>query len=117
VRLVRIGGTAIAYLAGDVDCAYADELAIGLAEAMSGDHVIVDLTQATFIDSTVINALVIAHRAAELAKATLTVVPGPASVMHTLSVSGVDEFLTFDPRNNAESPGNSAHARPGDARS
>jgi len=93
VRLVHHNSTAIVCLRGDIDVNSRDELRVKLAEALAADRVIVDLSRARFIDSTTINALLVAHRAAQLAKVTLTIAPGPDNVMRTLRIAGVAELL------------------------
>jgi stage II sporulation protein AA (anti-sigma F factor antagonist) len=90
VDLVRADGTAVLYLRGEVDMALADRLEAAIAEGMGGHRLVFDLTHATFIDSTVINALVAAHHDAAITDTSLTLVPGPDAVMRTLAVSGVD---------------------------
>ena len=95
VDLVRTDGTAVLYLRGDVDMVLADELREAIAEGMSGRRLVLDLTHATFIDSTVIGALVAAHRDAGIADTRIELVPGPENVMRTLSLSGVDDLFAF----------------------
>jgi anti-anti-sigma factor len=96
VDVVRTDGTAVLYLRGEVDMALADDLTAAIAEGMTGDRLVIDLAHATFIDSTVIGALVAAHREAAVAGTSITVVPGPDRVMRTLSVSGVDVLFAFE---------------------
>ena len=60
-----------------------------------GQTILVDLTTATFVDSTVISWLVgIAHRAAE-ARAGVVLLAGPGAVRRTLELSGVTRFITL----------------------
>jgi anti-sigma B factor antagonist len=97
IDLVRTDGTAVVYLRGEVDMALAHRLKDAIAEGLTGHRLVIDLTHATFIDSTVIGALVAAHRDAAVADVCLTLVPGPERVMRTLSISGVDVlFPTAD---------------------
>lgn len=95
VELVRADHSARVVLRGDIDLAASAALNAALSEAMAGEHVIVDLSRTSFIDSTAIGALVMASRAALDAGTTLTVVRGPARVMNILRLSGVYELLTF----------------------
>jgi anti-anti-sigma factor len=95
VDLVHNNGRASVVLRGEVDLALADELTRAITAAMSRPRVVIDLTHATFIDSTVIAALVAAHDHAATTSTDLTVVPGPDNVMRTLSVGGVDGLFAF----------------------
>jgi anti-sigma B factor antagonist len=87
-------------LVGEVDLTMSaqwDRVFATLADAEPG-NVTVDLSAATFIDSSVLGALVRLHRVvAEHDRAvTLTGVDG--SVARTLSLSGVDRILSIVPR-------------------
>jgi anti-sigma B factor antagonist len=95
VHAVRENGTALVVLRGEVDLSLGQELRVALAEAMGADRVIVDLGAATFIDSTTINALLVARRAAQAAHVALVILPGPDNVMRTLQVSGVADLIAI----------------------
>ena len=82
-------------LRGQIDLALADQLTHATTEGMSSRRLVIDLTHATFIDSTVIAVLVAAHDHAAMAGTDLIVVPGPDNVMRTLAVSGVDGLFQF----------------------
>src|SRR3954447_12650560 len=105
VDLVHYDGTASVVLRGEVDLALADELTHAITEGMSSRRLVIDLTHATFIDSTVIAVLVAAHDRAAMASTDLIVVPGPGNVMRTLSVSGVDGLFAFAAPDVADSQG------------
>lgn len=82
-------------LSGDIDVA-ADasvRAALGRALARTGSHVVIDLGGITFLDSTGINNLVLAHKAAQAASVRLIVRPGPPSIMRTLRIAGIDWML------------------------
>ena len=82
-------------LSGDIDVA-ADPVvraALGRALARTRSHVVVDLTDTAFLDSTGINTLVLAHKAAQVASVRLVVRPGPPAVMRTLRIAGIDWLL------------------------
>jgi anti-anti-sigma factor len=105
VHLLRNDATAVVVLRGEVDISLRHELQVTLAEAVRADRVIVDLGAATFIDSTTINALVVANRAARLAGVGLALTPGPRGVMRALELGGLADFfeITVDP--NGSPPG------------
>jgi anti-anti-sigma factor len=93
LELARTGDTAVVMMSGEFDLAAAPELRTLLAQALDAPHVIVDLGAVTFIDSTIIGVLVLAHRAAEQAAVSLTFLPGQPTVMRTLRIAQVDELL------------------------
>jgi stage II sporulation protein AA (anti-sigma F factor antagonist) len=82
-------------LSGDIDVA-ADahvRAALGRALARTGSHLVIDLSKTTFLDSTGLNDLVLAHKAAQAASVRLVVEPGPPSIMRTLRIAGIDWLL------------------------
>jgi stage II sporulation protein AA (anti-sigma F factor antagonist) len=82
-------------LVGDIDVV-ADahvRAAIARALARTGSHLIIDLSRVAFLDSTGINDLVLAHKAAQAASVRLVVEPGPPSIMCTLRIAGIDWML------------------------
>lgn len=82
-------------LAGDIDVAADPQVRAALARALArtGSHLVLDLRETTFLDSTGINNLVLAHKAAQAAAVRLIVQPGPPSVMRTLRIAGIDWLL------------------------
>jgi stage II sporulation protein AA (anti-sigma F factor antagonist) len=57
--------------------------------------IVVDFRDVTFMDSTGVNALLLAHKAAQIAGVTLSLIPVPDAVMRTLVLSGADQLLEF----------------------
>jgi anti-anti-sigma factor len=57
--------------------------------------IVVDFREVTFMDSTGVNALLLAHKAAEIAGVSLSLVPAADVVMRTLALSGADQLLEF----------------------
>jgi anti-anti-sigma factor len=84
-------------LGGDIDVAADASVRAALAHALArtGSHVVIDLGATTFLDSTGINNLVLAHKAAQAASVRLVVRPGSASIMRTLRIAGIDWMLGF----------------------
>ena len=82
-------------LAGDIDVAADPQIRAALARALArtGSHLIIDLSATSFLDSTGINTLVLAHKAAQAAAVRLIVQPGPPAVMRTLRIAGIDWLL------------------------
>jgi anti-anti-sigma factor len=80
-------------LRGEIDMAAAEDLHAAIERALAEPMFEVDLREATFIDSTVINALVIGRAAAERGNVTMSVRAGPRPVMRPLEVAGVDHLF------------------------
>jgi anti-sigma B factor antagonist len=83
IHITRTGtAPVIVALAGEHDIASSRELSVAVQQAVdAGRGVVVDLTDATFIDSAVLRALVDGHRAAvSMSVAGLTVVAPPGGV-------------------------------------
>jgi anti-anti-sigma factor len=82
-------------LKGDIAVAADGQVRAALAHALArtGSHLVVDLGETSFLDSTGINNLVLAHKAAQAASIRLIVRPGPASIMRTLRIAGIDWML------------------------
>jgi anti-sigma B factor antagonist len=80
----------------DLQSATPFRAAIAHALARRPALLIIDLGQTTFLDSTGLNVLVLAHKAARVADVDLELFPGPAEVTKVLEVSGID--VLFRPR-------------------
>jgi anti-anti-sigma factor len=76
--------------------AAADDLHAAIKAALAEPTFEVDLRDTTFIDSTVINALLIGRASANAANVTMRVRPGPRRVMRTLEVAGVDHLFQLE---------------------
>ncbi len=87
--------TAVVVLTGDHDISQAKELDALLAALLDETELlVVDLSEAQFIDSSVINTLVRTKNAASEAQTTFRVQLGSEAIVErTLEVSGVLEFL------------------------
>lgn len=86
-------------LGGEHDLASADGLRLTLEDSLaSSDHLIVDLSGAAFIDSTVVGVLLQTMRRAEALDRKFTVVLGTApAVERILDVTGLLELMTVVP--------------------
>jgi len=89
-------GVTVVELVGEHDLAGADELAAALAEALACEGgIIVDLSESTFVDSTVIHLLcrtqrILTERGSEL----VVQVPAAGLVLRTLEITGVTTNVT-----------------------
>jgi anti-anti-sigma factor len=87
----------IVTLCGEHDAASSEAVTLALAAARGYDNVLVDLVSCTFIDSTLITALLVgARRARRLGGALELVLPAePGPVRRTLEIANVQMLLPF----------------------
>ena len=99
IHVTRIGGTpAVVSLSGEHDVSTSRELDAALCNAIdTGSGVIVDLTAASYIDSSILGVLIRAHDVADaLGKEGLAVVAPPSSAAARLfDLVGADETLAI----------------------
>ena len=88
-----LGATVVA-VSGELDIAN-DELAVRLAAAVDGgaQHVVVDLLNVTFIDSSVVRSLVLAHRTLLQRGGWLRLVYTHHLIGRVLEICGLDSLL------------------------
>ncbi len=87
-------GTAVVALAGEGDMSVRDELSAVLLTAVAGSPaVVVDLSGLTFLDSSGIHALVMAHQAALRDGGRLYAVDAAGVVADLLDLTGVADLL------------------------
>lgn len=83
-------------LAGELDLATVPQLRAVLSEAAKdAELVIVDLSELTFMDSTGILMILIAHSQIRAADRRLALVPGPRQVQRIFELTGLDDKLSF----------------------
>jgi len=80
-------------LTGEIDVSSVDLLARGLAAVPATDSLVIDLAGVTFLDSTGLAALVVAHRRAAAAGRTLAVVNARGIVRRVLDITGMFPIL------------------------
>lgn len=94
----RYGPVGRIRLVGEVDCAFAQDLARTL-EAMLNeaplDRIVVDLRGATFIDSTILGVLVATWKRARRLRIRLVFVKGPPAVHRPFEKTHIADHLTF----------------------
>ena len=90
-------GCTIVWAQGEIDVATAPDLRHELADAVSVGRckVIVDLTQVTFMDSTGLNILVRARRAAEARGGELRLVGAGETIRRLMCITGLDQIFTI----------------------
>jgi anti-sigma B factor antagonist len=93
----RVDGAARVAVAGEVDVDTAPRMRDALLEAIAdGEPVVVDLSSVTFMDSTGLSALVVAHRAAEVSGIPLRLRGVPRQLMKLLTLTGLDGLLSVE---------------------
>jgi len=81
-------------LAGEVDLASARTLRACLMDGLASET-IVDLSAVSFMDSSAVKVLVLAHQQAAEERRTLTVRRPSRAAAHVLRLTGADEVLTI----------------------
>jgi anti-anti-sigma factor len=90
-------GTRLVSMSGEVDLAVKDELITAVRRCLSGaEHVEVDLTEVTFIDSSGLGALVLLRNEAIHAGKQLTLVNVSSATTRLLRITGLEN--AFDIR-------------------
>jgi anti-sigma B factor antagonist len=80
---------------GELDLATAEQMRAALLEQFDNGcaHVVADLRELTFIDSTGIRILWQAHQRSELDGTRLSLIPGDGNVSRALSITGLLEHM------------------------
>jgi anti-anti-sigma factor len=90
VRTHSDNGDACVVLSGDHDFDTVGQVRTELGRALSQERpIIVDLSEATFIDSTILLALIETNRVCERRGTTLTLRPGPHPIRRLLELTGL----------------------------
>jgi anti-anti-sigma factor len=101
--LTETGGTAdevTITLGGELDLRAAPALRDALNRAIEArvEHVIADLTDATFVDSTAVGALLAASAAIRDAGRRLTLICTNKNVLRTVEIAGLHRHIATEPR-------------------
>jgi anti-anti-sigma factor len=92
-----VDGLAVVTVAGDVDLASADRLSDELEDALQkGASLVVDVGGVTFIDSTGLNVLVQAHRAAHDGGGDLRLRRPSRMLLRLLEITRLETLFTID---------------------
>lgn len=97
VRVERRGDAAVVVPTGELDLATAPALEASLARAFEDDcgHVVLDLRELEFIDSSGLRTLLTARRRAEDAGQRFSLVAGHRALERTLEIAGVHKVFTW----------------------
>lgn len=94
-----LDGRALVSVGGEVDLETAAQLGDHAAEALRdvSPHLVVDLTDVTFMDSTGLKVLLAVQRRTELAAGSLAIVGTARSVRKVFTLTGLDQtFALYD---------------------
>ena len=97
----RVGeGVHIVAVTGEIDLFTAPDFKQHVAMPIDAgvDHVVVDLTATTFIDSSSLGVLIGAHRRLKLRGGSLTIVCDNEAITKTFRITGLDGVFTLVPR-------------------
>ena len=90
----RESGFLVLSLRGEFDLAWAGVLRDELAgPAGSGEHIVLDLTEVDFLDSTILGAIVGTHRSCLETGGSLSLVGAAQSVARLLSITQIDQVV------------------------
>ena len=97
IRTEPTAATSAVAVIGELDLAVAPDLEAAIADAFAcaSERVVIDLSGATFIDSSGITALLRAHRHALARSVALAIIPAPDPVQSVFGLVGVDSVLPF----------------------
>lgn len=92
-----LGDRALVTVAGEVDLETASQLGDCALAALRDDspHLVIDLAQVSFMDSTGLKVLLAVQRRAELAQGSLCVVGSGRSVRKIFALTGLDQTFTL----------------------
>jgi anti-anti-sigma factor len=93
IRVQNAHGPAIVRLTGEIDLSNAARLQDQLSLLVEQGHVVVDLSEVTFIDSTGLTAFIIGHRRASAAGTGLHLAGASGTVQRLLELTQLDRHL------------------------
>ena len=85
-------GTAVVVVGGELDLATSLRFEDAIAAGRDAPHVVIDLTDCTFLDSSGVRALSMSARAASERGARLDLVASDPAVLRVLEITGIDSI-------------------------
>lgn len=94
----QMGGCAVVHIGGEIDASTVPALDRALTEAAGlASHVVIDLAQVTFVDSSGLGALIVARQSAREHDGSLSLVSPPPAVRRLLGSTHLnDVFAIYD---------------------
>jgi anti-sigma B factor antagonist len=93
IRVQNANGPAVVRLAGEIDLSNASRLQDQLSVLVEHGHVVVDLSDVTFIDSTGLSAFIVGHRRATAAGTGMHLAGATGTVRRLLELTQLDRHL------------------------
>lgn len=93
IRVQNAQGPAVVRLAGEIDLSNASRLQDQLSVLVERGHVVVDLSEVTFIDSTGLSAFIVGHRRATAAGTGMHLAGATGTVRRLLELTQLDRHL------------------------
>ncbi|HEU4540213.1 MAG TPA: STAS domain-containing protein [Jiangellaceae bacterium] len=93
IRVQNAHGPAVVRLTGEIDLSNAARLQDQLSLLVEQGHVVVDLSEVTFIDSTGLTAFIVGHRRAAAAGTGLHLAGASGTVQRLLELTQLDRHL------------------------
>jgi anti-sigma B factor antagonist len=99
VQTRQDGRTTILAVAGEIDLDSAPVVRGAIIEAIDGGsgHLVIDLTEVTFIDSTGLNVFIYAQKKLRLRQGTLDIVGSTRRILAIFKLSGLDKIFRIHP--------------------
>jgi anti-sigma B factor antagonist len=93
IRVQNAQGPAVVRLAGEIDLSNVSRLQDQLIVLVERGHVVVDLSEVTFIDSTGLSAFIVGHRRATAAGTGMHLAGATGTVRRLLGLTQLDRHL------------------------
>ena len=93
IRVQNMQGPAVVRLTGEIDLSNVDRLQDQLSLLVEQGHVVIDLSEVSFIDSTGLTAFIVAHRRATAADTRLHLAGATGTVQRLLELTQLDRHL------------------------
>ena len=104
-RVVLEDGRPVVVVQGEVDLATGEQFEAVLAQAVAdGPRITVDLRDVTFLDSTGLVALVIAHNHLGQVPEAIVLRDAQPQVCKVLAISGIERFFTLETTRTTDTP-------------
>lgn len=96
-RETVLDGVVVVRVEGELDMATCAPFEDAIGGIDSGQRLVIDLTECTFLDSSAVRVLVTTIRAAQVAEGTVSLVATDPGILRVLEIAGVDTMLSVHP--------------------
>lgn len=95
LRAQNLGGCVIVRLSGEIDVANSEAVQGHLAGLVELGHLVIDLSGVTFMDSSGLSALIVAHKRTESLGHSVRLVGAHGPVRRVLEVTQIDRLIAY----------------------